>query len=300
MRVRILESLSSIVYHFTDCNNLYKILKGGKLQASLPLGTSSDMLQNKQHYYFISFTRSKDTSYRRNTCLVMDGDGLNRKYKGEAINYWGAAFTTLTKKTKNIEAEDRLYLNDPYIPVYPYLKEVHMFYFTDSVYHRKYVQLIGGLCQEHNIPCFIYNDQKEFLILNKRKVVDPSAVTYNPSEPEEEYKSLYGGVSKNLQYLYMLLKISPADLEKIKKTSYWKKDDYFAKSLSRFLYAVKHYYSNQRSDEITQIENDIHNDKNDPRVRPFLDKIIQLMKKNKLRTIKEVFEFLHNKWKDVE
>lgn len=112
------ESISNIVYHRTSYNGLISILKYNKILLSSSIGTSADKTAGGMPY-FLSFSRTKNPSigYNRNPSVTIefDGDALNTKYKGGAIDYWQWPNLTPSRRAESNEYEDRIYSNNPYM-----------------------------------------------------------------------------------------------------------------------------------------------------------------------------------------
>ena len=83
------ESLSDIVYHFTNTHRLLDILNSNEFHASSNVGSKSDLDINKGKFYFFSTTRSKKHGFTSgDTKLVLNGRKLSQKYKALPIDYW--------------------------------------------------------------------------------------------------------------------------------------------------------------------------------------------------------------------
>lgn len=99
-RYTLNESLSDIVYHFTNIDALINILKTNKMFCqSILAGSADDMSPN--NLFYISFTRNKSPyegwgyhmSYGDCVRIEFDGTLLNQNFKGSPVNYWGANHT---------------------------------------------------------------------------------------------------------------------------------------------------------------------------------------------------------------
>ena len=86
------ESLSKKVYHFTTLSSVMDIINDDKFILSSSLFGDADNF-NKNKKFFISLTRQRNGSigYSKpyNVRICFDGDKLNNKFSGKAIDYWG-------------------------------------------------------------------------------------------------------------------------------------------------------------------------------------------------------------------
>lgn len=194
------EALSSILFHHTNIKKLSSILLENKFRLSTSLGSVEDNLDYSSHYY-LSLSRSKHGGYSREknsigeVKLVIDGDLLNKRFRGKPVNYWK------NERYKNIdntdefltysETEDRLYHSEPVIEnARKYIKEVHILtnnifkgYIDNEPSFKKYddevkkhyyqigdrIKAIIKICDLNNIPVYLYSNVNDFITLNKNK-----------------------------------------------------------------------------------------------------------------------------------
>jgi hypothetical protein len=283
---KLFESLTDIVYHFTHVFNLIDILKENVFYASTNLGSSSDLSINKNKFYFFSTTRSKSTGYNiGNVKLVLDGRKLNQKYKGFPIDYWkysknpkdyGDVQNNPSDKAAykrallSGEQEDRIALDDPEIKnATSYILEVHILlekYFMNR-YKKSQIKFIIDELNNYNIPVYFYQIEKDYLLQNKKNIIDPLTLEGFKDEHKEDYVKTYHSKlyfldriaallcykdANNFNKLIKELELNEEDIEKLKKQikndtyNYYQHDDKFTRS--EFNNVIKSEIHNRRSD----------------------------------------------------
>lgn len=129
------ERVSSNLYHYTSINNALKILRDNKFWCMSSLDKDAETRVKGHSFnnlYYLSCTRNKHTysGYARNStqhgsCVrfELDGDLINSRYKGGAIDYWGNSKINYQKRSdgsfkpyhNDVEAEDRIFTKEPFI-----------------------------------------------------------------------------------------------------------------------------------------------------------------------------------------
>lgn len=173
--ITLLEGLSSLVYHFTGIQNILKILEQDKLIASGAMANVADGgSQNRNKHFYVSFQRSRSAQigYAGNTggggcCIEFDGQALNSKYKGTAIDYWQRGkdpkVNGLGKSgvMSSNELEDRLVLDTPYVPnARRYIKSIHVTVRENQ--GREYYDKLDKYCKRLDIPVYFYATDEDF------------------------------------------------------------------------------------------------------------------------------------------
>ena len=194
----LFEGLSNLVYHFTSVHNILKIIEQDKLIASGAMANSADGgSQNRDKHFYISFQRSRSAKigYAGNTggsgaCIEFDGQALNSKYKGTAIDYWQRG---KDPKVNNMgksgvmssnELEDRLVLDTPYVPnIRRYIKRVHVTVQKDGM-GQEYYKKLNKYCNQLNIPVYFYSTSEDFRLGFKHNALPLEQIEIN--EPEYE------------------------------------------------------------------------------------------------------------------
>jgi hypothetical protein len=270
--------LSKILYHGTSLHSLEKILTQNAFQLSTMLGTASDDIKRPEGYfYFFSTSRSKIGHYNksRDVQLVLDGEKLNQKYPGEAVDYWGPAFKKADPR-KN-EMEDRLWSREPQIKnADQYIKEIHILVnFKNLTYDnwKNWIKNAYAIAQEKNIPIYLYEDQKAFEVLDKTKTVPLESLDLEVKNPYE-YQS-----SSKRKYIEPILEL-------YNKSS----EEELSNEAQKKLYSLSWYFQ----DFVSSLLADIHNYKKDPDAG--IADLVDILRKEKLKNVKEFAEFLKKKW----
>lgn len=120
----ISEGASSIVYHKTHTNAIYRILKTDKFKLTTSATGVSDVdfRAGKGRTYFFSTARNRDSSYFNavgdySVILTIDGRKLNSKLKAFPFDYWGRDFGGGNQAGGlSDENEDRFVSSDEYVP----------------------------------------------------------------------------------------------------------------------------------------------------------------------------------------
>lgn len=169
-KVLLQERLSSVLYHFTSVNNLLSIIKEDRFILSTSYSGSSDDWGGKKKF-FISFTRQRNgkIGYSRTNMvrISFNGDLLNQRFSGKAIDYWGDSMgkqhyfrkrkegELIDRFQSDTESEDRLFYDDPVIDnISKYITRVDIFWNPD----RKWCSSNNALVMLQEL--FKYNDIK--------------------------------------------------------------------------------------------------------------------------------------------
>lgn len=179
---QILEMLSKTVYHYTSQTNVLEILQDNKfyLTASISAQSDDSFRGKKDKYFFMSVTRSRLGSYKDDCCLVLDGDTLGQNNYAKAVDYWGREFRKI-QPTKN-EMEDRIFSSSRVIlNASKHIKEIHIFIRNDYTLPLYDIQ---KLTNQLNLPLYIYDNEKSYILLDKRKAIPYEATNqnYTPSK----------------------------------------------------------------------------------------------------------------------
>ncbi len=301
----LLEGVSDILYHYTHLGNLMNILEGDRFVLSTDVGTGADRDFNKSKgkFYYFSTTRHKLGGYHKDpggesrVMLVLDGRSLGNRLSGAPVDYWGPEFAKLDR-TKQ-EAEDRLWSEKPYIEkASKYIKEIHIMQFEEftkqydlflprdqwKTKQNVWSPFMGDLqryrkvlfiTKKKNIPCYIYRDHKNWLLQNKRKSVHLDIASLK-SDPVSGYSRV--GRNHFEEYIELYHKKKERDL---------------SKKAEKLLYDLKyHDYGNERA---KMLNNDIHNNKSKP--ESGLKSLLDIMKKERLRTPQDYIDMLKERWK---
>jgi hypothetical protein len=298
MKKVILASVSSICYHATTPYKLLDILKDNKIHLSSDLGTKADQrnVRKKFEPYFFSMSRVRYGGFLRSfgknwaglVNLVIDGQKLNEKYHGYSVDYWGPEYKTMNFETdmrlRNDENEDRIFSPKPFIePATNYIKEIHLFiserankmFFLkeedtsteeEALKDGRMYREIIKFCEVRKIKLFMYANFEAFKLLDKRRTVPLNRFSRSQSS---------GDLSAYIEILETkdIRTISGAAEERLYRC-------YISPDESR-----------------TVLDNEIHNSKSGDRSEKMMvDNFILAMRKLKLKSTKEVINYLASKY----
>lgn len=269
----IQEGLSKILYHRTELDNALNILKTNEFKLTPNLGTSSDQLHKEVYYLSTSRTPgneynfvSKDTEWA--ALLKLDGDKLAQRFKGNPVDYWG-------QLKRRSEAEDRVVSKNPKIPnARDYILEIHFMVIPESKHMggskmEWYRLQLYKTAKQLEIPVFVYNNPKDFKLLNK-----PNAIPYKPVFKIEEPKFSARYPRKPFQIWWEFI------------TAKSEKD------LSKMAYRRLNY----KGDFVTQFMADIHNYKKDADYRDSMDTLIKKLRSLGIKNADEFYEWVYKKF----
>jgi len=265
------EALSSRLWHARSYNAAYNILKDDTFVLSASVENEKD-ITHPNEYYYMSFMRSLGGSFTSDVYFSMDGDKLNQNYKGGPVNYFRSALDRPRYRKFSNEMEDRLVTNKPTIPnasVYITRIDIVLGGRTGDV------KAVGDLAYERKIPCFVTEDL-DFLIKRDSKNIIPFA-----KWEEDEW----GGTSH-------------------RPNKPWKEED---QSTYKFIVGVGSGFNNLESilyaSGLYRLDSDtlgyfLQDNRSNPDPR-FKD-VINIMRKNKIRSSEELFEFLESEKKKAK
>jgi hypothetical protein len=256
-------------------------------------------------FYYLSMCRTRLGRYHvqnnsaSSTLITLNGDLLNQRYKTSAVDYWGEEYRK--HRQGAYEEEDRLFSNKPTIPdARKYIMQVDVLMPIDVMQKVRVRQLLK-LCYLHKIPCYIYENSKDWLIGNKARStkVDISTLAPQPTdeknEPWDRYEGMRGEITKS-KYL---------EMNKFKRKSYVRDavELYHKKirsdlSLSAEKFAMK--ISRDWAQEMFSVfSSEVHNERsNPPAERTNIDALIKILLSTKM-TSREFFDHLKAKWEPI-
>ncbi|MBR6517658.1 MAG: hypothetical protein IKT40_12575 [Bacilli bacterium] len=178
------ERLSGVLYHFTNIAALYGIVKNDSFRLRNSFGRVSDDMHNTKKFY-LSCTRQKSGmlgySRNKNVRITLDGDLLNNRYSGGAVDYWGKSMGKQSYYDKekynkvdyyqpNTENEDRLYSDEPIIRnANRYIKRIDILFKNKNNDNRLsyiYHILLSGLSDR----IFVYDNEDDFNYQTKNTI----------------------------------------------------------------------------------------------------------------------------------
>lgn len=281
----LVESLSRVVFHYTNILSALKILKSGNFELSSALGSIEEKTMPKGYYYFLSTTRTSHGGYHdivgdTGVLFKLDGNWYNQRYLSRSFDYWENRDPSKLHHRKH-EAEDRLFSREPIVPISG-VSEVHVLVKDDADDRRKmWARRVLIEAKKRNIPIFLYKIADNWRNLDKRNTVDPAWLT-GTDEPR-------GYSSRRPGYLSPWMELIFAD-----------KKSLLSKRADQIAYGLQYTYN--KKDIIGGLRNDLSNArKPDSGIsgRKQAVEIIKFMRANNFNTIVELVDFLADKWKAI-
>lgn len=281
--------LSDTLYHYTSLNNLLSILRENQFVLTTTAGSGAEGLTGPpaDHFYFFSTTRSRMGSYGRgagpqSVYLVLDGKKLHQKYSGNPIDYWGPQYRK-AEPSKH-EMEDRIWSREQTIPeATQYIKEIHVrMGDPERGVWKHWLREAYELARQRGIPIYIYRseDRGAFQLQDKRKAIKFEDLNLETTEePEAPYRRTFDFDKKFFAEI----------LELYEKTSY--------ESLSKEAHRKALTLGWNPQEFTTVLMAAIHNNKSNP--NSGINDIIGILRKEKLKDIPALTEFLRNKWTEI-
>jgi hypothetical protein len=179
--VLLMERASPILYHYTAMDNAVEIVDSGKMLLTYASQGSPDRRASKKKPFYLSFSRIRHSGYSHGNpfsavLFEFDGSRLSTRYEVRPFDYWGYSWEMQSKSAIADEQEDRLLSHDSEIPLWKYLRAVHVYVnpsddrFTELNFKR--AGFIKDKCEQNNIPCYVYDDVKSWRLGDKRDTLD--------------------------------------------------------------------------------------------------------------------------------
>jgi len=305
--IQLTEGLSSILYHSTTLQAAATIVASNKFKLSATYANSSELDTGSKKLFFLSTTRSKTGGYTianaypsnfGTVVMVLDGQELSYNYSGDPVEYWGRSI--LKSHPKKNEMEDRVYNDEPFIPnATKYIKEIHIL-LKDAITPRARKSFI--ILKKSNIPIWIYNNEQSFVLQDKRNAKSLSDFELEPPMPPERYPRA-DRIAFNKQQRRRERKLGDTKIHN--KLSYgmsrWIKlmatpvdqFDSLGTGLRNYIRDLQRY---DGGDSLRVLQADIHNASKDPY---WNKKLAPIMRKNGLRSAKDILDFIKERWKPV-
>jgi hypothetical protein len=190
------EGASDILYHFTNTGNLLNILNTDEFSLTSVLGSKSDQVINKNKFFYLSTTRSKNSGYTRgDTKITLNGRKLKYNNKIIPVDYWQwsknradwSDDNRYIEALKSLEQEDRIITDKPIIPnAISYILEIHI-HVQDI---DKTLNNIIELCTSKNIKLYLYDNKKNWL--NQINPIDNNIDFSNVTDTDNGYVTEIG------------------------------------------------------------------------------------------------------------
>jgi hypothetical protein len=279
----ITEGLSSVVYHYTSMSAAKNILETGNFELSSSLGSVEQQYAPKGYPYFLSTSRTRHGGYhtnvvgRQGVIFVMDGRWYSSKYPAQPLDYWKERGNLLPGRKS--EAEDRIFSKEHTISIGG-VKEIHVYAntaddITDTVKARARQVLL--LAKKMNIPAYFYTDPKAWLNFDKRNLGDISTLT------GQQY--LGRRVSVHKGYLHPWLQLMFA-----------KNKEQLDKEAKNIMYDLNYTYDLESQTRRLAIDMGNARKPDSGPDRENAVKIIRFMQQNKINTLRELVDYLKEKW----
>lgn len=186
------EGASDILYHYISAAYILDMLQKNKINTIAAIGSDSDYKINKNKFYYLSTTRSKSSGFKKSDSkIVLDGRKLKQRYKITPVDYWNWPksdkddTSTYISSMQSLEQEDRIITDKPSIPnAIDYILGIHI-YVRNKI--GTTVKNIIDICEENNIPIFIYDNQQN--LYNQIKPIDYTNYEYEDDNSDMEKDS---------------------------------------------------------------------------------------------------------------
>lgn len=299
----LVEVVSSVLYHKTTTSNLLNILETNEFHLTSIINNESDKLHKE--FFFLSTARNKNSDFfnivgQGIVFLELDGELLNRKYRGKAVNYFNYSIVPpkenassyerqqYVKLLASQEMEDRIISDKNIIPnAISYIKEVSIFVDEHKITDRwsSSVRKIALLLKKNNIPLYFYDDEKAMKIKNKKKTINLKNVLNKLN------KRAIGRVGSHNNYyalraLYYMVEAYYNNGTLSEKTRKW---------INALLNAAKNEDSLNKFKKNAHL--DFHLVSNYP--NRFFLRLLKIFRKEKIDNIKDFLDILIKKWKTI-
>lgn len=286
----LFESLSRVVYHYTNVRAARNILRDRQFELTSSIGSDIESNLSIPGYpYFLSTTRSRRGGYHdshssASVLFVLDGNWYNAKYKSKPVDYWNDRDPNKSFGRKH-EAEDRLFSKTPSIPITG-VREVHVLLKPNAINAGGYVREILLLAKKNGIAPYLYNNSKDWLNLNKTNSLKIKA--------RAELK----GATPTIRGADRRVFISPVWSELINSSKYAN----LSKEAKDTLYHINYDYD--RNNIIQGLRTDLSNIKSPGSSskpdRAQLIGIIKFMQAHNLKNVSEFINFIKQKWDNLK
>lgn len=289
-----------VLYHYTSLHAAAQIMTDNEFSLSPIVGTGAELDLGLKNLYFLSTSRIKFGGYARSqvykfgVTLNLDGRKLSHKYSMSPVDYWGREWRESMKsngiKTEEIlgknENEERVFIDQPYIPAKPYITEIHIFVTPDPTEwsytkaHQNALKIISA-AKKSSIPVYLYDDLDNFKLQNVSKSLSYSDLP--APEKEEKSKPYYRGEKERADRTF----------DKYLELYYATDVSKLSKEANRLAYNLTVGGMYLR-DIITSLENDIHNSRSTKNkfLNEKLYRLLKLLQKHKTKNIKEFVELV--------
>lgn len=283
------EGATDILYHYTSTHNAAKVLRAGAFELSSVVGNKSEEQYAPPGMpYFFSTTRSRVGDYHRYAgssavMFVLNGQWLQQRYRVKPIDYWERAWQHAPDRTR--ESEDRVFSKDPTIPI-ACVTAVHVLLKEQHEARSALTRDILITAKKQGLPAYLYTDEQAWRLQDTRRAVSPASVanTLKGDRPKG-YTPRPGRISPLEQWLELIYKKNKAEL---------------SPAADKLRYNLV-YYGSRYPEEDNGLGNDMSNArKPGEQEHEFAVKIIDIMKKNGLKTTVDLKNAMVAKWDRIK
>jgi hypothetical protein len=293
----ITESLSSIVYHYTNLSAAAKILDSGQFELSSGAGSIEQHFAPKGYHYFMSTTRTRHGGFHSSpgnggVIFNIDGTWYNQRYPAKSVDYWGDRGTGANYAGRASEAEDRLFSKTPTIPITG-VTSIHVYVKPMDEQGRanwasgfpSWARKVLLSAKLRGIPAYLYEDVDAWKNQDARGRV---TITRRETLRGQEKTGFSRKGTNYLEPWLQLINVNKSSLLGEK-----------AKSFAYELSLSNPYYSNYM---ITSLKTDLSNARKPGSgvTRDAAIKIFNFMSKNNADTVEEFISLLEKKWSDIK
>jgi hypothetical protein len=283
----ITEGLSPVVYYYRSLRSAKNILETGNFELSSILGSIEQQYAPKGYPYFLSTTRTRYGGFHSNVVgrsgvlFVLDGRWYSSKYPAKSVDYWQERGNLILGRSS--EAEDRIFSKEPTMSIGG-VKELHVYVNTKEdemdTFNARARQVLL-LAKKMNIPAYFYTDSKAWLNFDKRNLGDISTLTGQPHVSRR--------VSTHKGYLRPWLELI---LRKEKDT--------LSKKANDIQHDLRYTYDLEKQARFLALDMGNARKPDSGPDRENAVKIIRFMQQNKFNTLRELIDYLKEKWHPEE
>lgn len=290
----ITEGLSKVIYHYTSVNSAATILESGNFELTSSIGSAVEFQYAPKGYpYYISTTRSRRGGFHSNSgryassgvLFVLDGEWYSRHYKAKPIDYWQDRDPKHSAQRAS-EAEDRIFSKSPTMSIKG-VTAVHVFVTDDAdqAVIKAKTRSIMVLAKKQDIPVYFYDTFVDWVNFNKKKPGNISKLT-----GQHPVRSYYTSVSRHKGYLAPWMELINAT----SKSQLSSKARTILGSLD---------YDYNKENETRSLSNDFDSARRPTTAftkdRQYVIKIIKFMQQNKIENIRQLVDYIAEKWKNI-
>lgn len=280
----IQEGATGVLYHYTSVNAASNILQQGQFQLSISMGSVEQQYAPRGYDYFLSTSRVKSGDYAHYVgssavMFVLDGHWLAQRYPVKPMDYWERAWLQ-SDGTRTRESEDRVFSRSPAISIAPVLA-MHVLIKEHHEYRSPQVRQLMIQAKTRNIPAYLYTDESAWRLQDRRRAVTPQQARelLSGQEPQRTTRPRLTYLDR---WLELIFKSKKSDL---------------SKSADKLRYNLQYYSSDGDHNLGVDLSNARKPDAGD---RYQAVKILDYMRRNRLRNPQDLVDAMREKWKTAQ